>query len=603
MSAQDPLKFTSFLTEQAEDKWQSVIVTPFENYTDYPYKGRLFGILSISNESKKVDCISIGEILKDFMIDSFYEIDEPNIIDLLEETIHKTKNQLSEMIRQSSVIGNEVVDMECVLVSVRDNIFYSAAFGDSDVVLFNKNKKIILGEFFKDTSGRNSVKVMSGILKDEDKLLLSITKSLSRVIETKLLTHIHEFDLTSLIPSNRVGVHSCVLLTGYNLSGIVGNKHINKQEVKEEVLPDFNKKEVQEDNIEENVEPDIKPEDNKISEAELIKEEISTDKEEFEDLPSNKEDIWKQNNEPIEEFEETPIEAVDMKKNLNNAVTRRKAMNSGTSILGKLKSVFSKDNQTTFFVVIRKLFSFIKKIILKIVEGVRSRVFSKRKVGQIYVRKGKQSSKLIPIALGIVVIVVILVIGARQISQDNEEKAKTKAASDIVSLATTLTTQARDNATINRVKSKELLAQAEKKISEAETYGKFQDEIKALKVKNSETQNIIDKNISLTDLNIFLDLGLKFPGSKASALALTSDKIMVVESKKQAYVSSKTTADFNKILIDDTRMLSIDGVTTDNGGNIIIFDSKNGLFSYSTSTLKVEKLAGLSDTVTGQVKS
>ncbi|MEI6462579.1 MAG: hypothetical protein WCO33_02820 [bacterium] len=605
MTAQDPLKFTSFLTEQAEDKWQSVIVTPFENYTDYPYKGRLFGVLSLSNESQKVDCISIGEILKDFMIDSFYETDEPNIIDLLEETIHKTKNQLSEMIRQSSVIGNEVVDMECVLVSVRDNVFYSAAFGDSDVVLFNRNKKINLVEFFKDTSGRNGVKVMSGILKNEDKLLLSITKSLNRVIETKLLTHIHEFDLTNLIPSNKSNLHSCVLLAGFNLSGIVSSKHVEKHEVKEVELPDIDYEEVPEEIR------DVKNVQNPIQKTEpksAIEQETTNndDTQDLEDttVKPNKE-VWNEKTEPIEEFEGGPIEDPSPKPVINDAVARRKALNASNGVISKLKGIFSKENQTTVFVIIRKLLSFIKRILIRIRDSISRLVFSRRKVGQIYVRKGKSPNKILPlvVVVGIIVIVIVLVLGARQISQDNEEKAKTKQASDILTEATTLSTQARDNATVNRVRSKELLAQATQKITQAETYGKFKDELNALKTKNTETQNIIEKIITIKDTNIFLDLGLKFPGSKATSFGVTGDKVIVVDSKKQAYISSKTNPDFNKVALEDSRISGIDAITTDINGNIIMFDSKNGLFTYSLTSTKIDKLAGLSDVVVGPVKA
>lgn len=582
MSAQDPLKFTSFLTEQAEDKWQSVIVTPLENYIDYPYKGRLFGVLSLSNESKKVDCISIGEILKDYLIDSFYEIDEPNIIDLLEETIHKTKTQLSEMIRQSSVIGNEVVDMECVLISVRDNVFYGATFGDSDVVLFNKNKKIDLLEFFKDSSGRNGVRVMSGILKDDDKLLLSITKSLSRVIEIKLLTHIHEFDLSNLIPNNKSNSHSCVLLTGYNLPSFVGNKTAVKHEVKEEELPNINYQKEPE-NIQSN-----NPSNLALEESSIVDKVIENSVEE-----SNKDNVWSEREVPPEILNEEKLE-------------RRfpsKVKSFKESFVKKLTVIFSKENQTTVIVLIRKLLSLIKRGCIKIKDIIGSKLFSKRKVGQIYVRKGKQPNRIVPIAIGIVVIVIILVLGARQISLDNEEKAKTKKATDIVALATTLTSQAHDNATLNRPRALDLLSQANGKIKEAEAYGKFTDEINALKTKNIETQNIIDKVIALNDTNIFLDLGLKFPGTDASSLQLSGDKLVITDTKKQLYISPKTVSDFNKLQINDSRVTGIDQVTTDLSGNLIIFDSKNGLFTYSVANNKIDKLAGLSDVVVGPVKA
>jgi hypothetical protein len=109
-----------------------VIITPTASYLEYPYKGRLYGVLSLSNPQKRVDCVSIGELLQDALFDAFYETNEDSIIDLLEETIRKTKERLLEIMSQSKVIGNEVVDMELTLVSVRDNVFYIASFGNPE---------------------------------------------------------------------------------------------------------------------------------------------------------------------------------------------------------------------------------------------------------------------------------------------------------------------------------------------------------------------------------------------------------------------------------------------------------------------------------------
>lgn len=611
-SAQDPVQFSAFVTPSEEHKWQSVIITPTASYLEYPYKGRLYGVLSLSNPQKRVDCVSIGELLQDALFDAFYETNEDSIIDLLEETIRKTKERLLEIMSQSKVIGNEVVDMELTLVSVRDNVFYIASFGNTDIELFNKNKKINLRDFLKDTSGRNGVEVMSGILKKDDRILFSISNSLTRIIDAKLRDHIFNFDLTNLIPHLREGLHSCVLLLGYEVFA----PSISK---KEEIVPHF--EEVQEENItfnesveHENVEENSYmkeeleeiPENAKETEEFVEKPRASVRRQEFnQSLESNmelgdKEEVF--NSVPLTD-EEKYVEEVKSKAKVDPKVILSKI----TLVLGNIKAkIFNKENQSTFMYLIQKLLSGIKNLFMKLFLLIKS-LFSRsarRRVSPIFLKSSRSSkTKLIVIGVAILALLLALFFGVRQISANNEEKKKVETANAMVEEAKTLSTQAQTNALLNKDKARSLITESNTKADAAlKVSSTVSEAIKPIKATNEATLLDIDKIVQLNDSTIFSDIYLKFPSFKPQSLSLSSDRIYIAEKTGTILESLKSNMDFTKLPIEDGKLSSISATTID-GTNLVIMDPKEGLFSYSSKTKALSKLTGLSDVVVGQVSS
>jgi len=613
-SAQDPVQFSAFVTPSEEHKWQSVIITPTASYLEYPYKGRLYGVLSLSNPQKRVDCVSIGELLQDALFDAFYETNEDSIIDLLEETIRKTKERLLEIMSQSKVIGNEVVDMELTLVSVRDNVFYIASFGNTDIELYNKNKKINLRDFLKDTSGRNGVEVMSGILKKDDRILFSISNSLTRIIDAKLRDHIFNFDLTNLIPHLREGLHSCVLLLGYEVFA----PSISK---KEEVVPHF--EEVQEENItfnesveHENVEENSHlkeeleeiPEIAKETEEFVEKPRASVRRQEFnQSLESNiKEDVGPQD----DVFNSAPL--TDEEKYANEVERKSKIdpkaiLSKISLVLGNIKSkIFNKENQSTFMYLIQKLLNGIKNLFMKLFLLIKS-LFSRsarRRVSPIFLKSSRSSkTKLIVIGVAILALVLALFFGIRQISANNEEKKKVETANAMVEEAKALSTQAQTNALLNKDKARSLITESNTKADAAlKVSSTVSEAIKPIKATNEATLLDIEKIVQLNDSTIFSDIYFKFPSFKPQSMSLSSDRVYIAEKTGTVLESLKSNMDFTKLPIEDGKLSSISATTVD-GTNLVIMDPKEGLFSYSSKTKALAKLTGLSDVVVGQVSS
>lgn len=617
-SAQDPVQFSAFVTPSEEHKWQSVIITPTASYLEYPYKGRLYGVLSLSNPQKRVDCVSIGELLQDALFDAFYETNEDSIIDLLEETIRKTKERLVEIMSQSKVIGNEVVDMELTLISVRDNVFYIASFGNTDIELYNKSKKINLRDFLKDTSGRNEVSVMSGILKKDDRILFSISNSLTRIIDAKLRDHIFNFDLTNLIPHLREGLHSCVLLLGYEVFAPVISK-------KEEVIPHF--EDIQEENISfnesvehENTEdnshmkeelkdiPEIAKETEEIGEAprasvrrqEYMKS-IETPVETKEDDSNNvSDDVYSQT--PLSDEEEY-VKEVKEKSKIDPKVILSKV----TLALGNLKSkIFNKENQSTFIYLIQKLLSGIKNVFTKLFLLIKS-IFTKsgrRRVSPIFLKSSRGSkTKFIVIGIAILALLLGLFLGIRQISATNEEKKKVETANAMVEEAKALSTQAQTNALLNKDRARSLITESNTKADAAlKTSSTVTEAIKPIKATNDATLLDIDKIIQLNDSTIFSDIVFKYPSFKPQSLSLSTDRVYVAEKTGNILESLKTNMDFTKLPIEDGKLSSVSATAVD-GTNLVIMDPKEGLFSYSSKAKTLNKLVGLSDVVVGQISS
>ena len=617
-SAQDPVQFSAFVTPSEEHKWQSVIITPTASYLEYPYKGRLYGVLSLSNPQKRVDCVSIGELLQDALFDAFYETNEDSIIDLLEETIRKTKERLLEIMSQSKVIGNEVVDMELTLVSVRDNVFYIASFGNTDIELYNKSKKINLRDFLKDTSGRNEVSVMSGILKKDDRILFSISNSLTRIIDAKLRDHIFNFDLTNLIPHLREGLHSCVLLLGYEVFAPTITKKV-------EVVPHF--EEVEESNItfnesveHENVDvnshmkeeledlPEIVKETNEnveVPRASARRQEYLKSLETHSDSKNDGEDDSSSDvfsSAPLTEEEEYVKEVKEKSK-----IDPKEILAKVSVVLSKLKSkIFNKENQSTFMYLIQKLLGGIKNLFMKLFLLIKS-LFSKsgrRRVSPIFLKSSRSSkTKFIVIGVAILALLLGLFFGIRQISATNEEKKKVETANAMVEEAKSLSTQAQTNALLNKDKARSLVSESNTKADEALKLSPTVSEaIKPIKTTNEATLLDIDKIVQLNDSSIFSDILFKYPSFKPQSMTLSSDRIYLAEKTGNVLESLKTNMDFTKLPLEEGKLSSISATTVD-GSNLIIMDPKEGLFSYSSKSKALSKLTGLSDVVVGQVSS
>jgi len=608
-SAQDPVQFSAFVTPSEEHKWQSVIITPTASYLEYPYKGRLYGVLSLSNPQKRVDCVSIGELLQDALFDAFYETNEDSIVDLLEETIRKTKERLLEIMSQSKVIGNEVVDMELTLVSVRDNVFYIASFGNTDIELFNKSKKINLRDFLKDTSGRNGVEVMSGILKKDDRILFSISNSLTRIIDAKLRDHIFNFDLTNLIPHLREGLHSCVLLLGYEVFAPTITK-------KEEVVPHF--EDIQEENItfNESVEHENVEENSHIKEELEELPETAKETEEYVEKPRasvRRQEFVESNKEEVPQDEVFNSASLTEEEKYANEVERKSKidpkaiLSKVTLVLGNIRSkIFNKENQSTFMYLIQKLLSGIKNLFMKLFLLIKS-LFSRsarRRVSPIFLKSSRSSkTKFIVIGVAIFALVLALFFGIRQISATNEEKKRVETANAMVEEAKTLSTQAQTNALLNKDKARSLITESNTKAEAAlKLSSTVSEAVKPIKSTNEATLLDIDKIVQLNDSTIFSDIVFKYPSFKPQSLSLSTDRVYVAEKTGTVLESLKTNMDFTKLPIEDGKLSSI-GATTVDGTNLIIVDPKEGLFSYSSKTKAISKLTGLSDVVVGQVSS
>jgi hypothetical protein len=275
---------------------------------------------------------------------------------------------------------------------------------------------------------------MSGILKKDDRILFSISNSLTRIIDAKLRDHIFNFDLTDLIPHLREGLHSCVLLLGYEVFAPTITK-------KEEVVPHF--EEVQEENISfnESVEHENVEENSHMKEQLEEIPEIAKETEEFveekprasvrrqefnQSLESNTEVDQKDevfNSVPLTD-EEKYVEEVSSKPKVDPKVILSKI----SLVLGNIKSkIFNKENQSTFMYLIQKLLSGIKNLFMKLFLLIKS-LFSRsarRRVNPIFLKSSRSSkTKLIVIGVAILALLLALFFGVRQISANNEEKRK-----------------------------------------------------------------------------------------------------------------------------------------------------------------------------------
>lgn len=214
----DNLKTSAFSSECSKSRFTAQIYTPFENYIEYPEKGRLFGILNL-NSVKDFDCAKAVQILKSVVVSKYYSSEEKSNIDNLEYTISYIKSELSQMVSNRLQELEGSLDLNCILLSFKDNICYIANFGDNEVFLYREDKEHNLNIHLRDTLGRNQVRVASILLEPGDQVFSTTPNTLNRIISPKLKNCIETFNFEKLnsTPLRNESLALSILSVGYKI--------------------------------------------------------------------------------------------------------------------------------------------------------------------------------------------------------------------------------------------------------------------------------------------------------------------------------------------------------------------------------------------------
>ena len=216
---QDPIKTRLFLSKYTKSFFTTYIYSPFETYKENSSKGRLFGVLSLSSK-KEFECVKTLETLKSMLVNRFYSGDEGSIIDSLEFAIAHIKQELSSIVEKRRMELEKSLDLDCLIISIKDNVVYIASFGDNEIFLQREDKRNNLVMHLRDSLGRNQVRVASVLLEPEDKILLTTRDASNKILEMKLNSCLEEFDFEKLnktsLKTDHVGM--CLYAIGYHVT-------------------------------------------------------------------------------------------------------------------------------------------------------------------------------------------------------------------------------------------------------------------------------------------------------------------------------------------------------------------------------------------------
>jgi hypothetical protein len=653
MEINDPIKISSFLTDNSSNKYTTFLYTPIENYLENPLKGRLFGIINL-NSAKDYNCIQISEAIKALITTLYANSDEVSLIDSLESTIAQAKSELYELVTKEKFEISRAVDFNCLLFTIKDNVCYLASFGDCEVYLVREGREVNLNVHLRDTLGQNQIRVASVIVEKGDIIVTSSPSTLAKVLSVKLKSCIAEFNFEKLnttpLKSEKEGVG--IFALGYDLE--VQKKETPRYEIpvpppkpKPELYPG-RKIERRSPQVDTNIPTNSKFEKN--SEFVLPESNIHTQSNFQKDTSTHENHQKRIHSEPIN-FTQKDLNSNDVDPFVASEDHSQKKYGLHSkfqveqlpvkNIPTQKKRIFGDLFENLKSITI---FDFFIKFTFKISNWIS--LFSKRSVTNL--RNYKQKSNeaklnqkntkssygfsnvhakprsnqnlknnnfnflkkinvkiLIPILVVIIVIIAIFIANSMKVA--DEKKAKdlinTKA-NEILTQARNLLNDADLSATNSKPRSKVLLTNLELKLKELEAknlveYNAQIDEIR------SSAQVIVDKkiekNIILDESNVISDLSSVYRSPSIVGIEYSGDKIYIAFNDGTLLQSqssgSKTTAFIN--VLDTLQKIKIDEISQDSDGNILLYDNTSGMFKYNVTSKSFDRISNLSSTVVG----
>lgn len=565
------IKYTAPKTNSASN-WFNIISFEINGSVAY-------GVISLSGDDG-FDAMRAGGLLIEQIQNALVEGDaaDEDTLTLLKKALKESKRALLRMTENSEEIDASKIDVNIVLILLKENIAYFAKFDGGGIYVKRDNEIIDITNHLQDPTGLNQTFLGSGLINDNDKILLSTKYFDDKVIEGEFKNAEFQQPVTDHV----------LLMLG--MEDEVAEKSNPVPVVQEEQI------------IEE------------TSENDPIQDEVIQERKENDDVPIDTSDSEDESKGTFSNlFAKATSVVLVIKLFATNlfAKVKGKIPSKQTSIPNSSQSV-SEDqgafetvsqprgsaDENTFIHIVKsltdKLIQLIKAIFAKI-----QRLF-RRNNGRLKVKTGKGGLNFKIIIIAVLIVGGLLFLGGKSIKKNSEEKKTANQLEGYYSQTDEAVANATEIKDLNKTRAKSYIDEA---LSILDKASEIEDDQSKVDDKKSEVLGILDEINGVTvisDYDIMFDSITSYESDGLVDFAMLGSDLYILDSKKGTVYKVSSNKTEEQILDDGTfsKPYRIEGLS-DN--TLIVYDQEEGLIEVNPAKKEARKLAGMSTSTVGNI--
>lgn len=565
------IKYTAPKTNSASN-WFNIISFEINGSVAY-------GVISLSGDDG-FDAMRAGGLLIEQIQNSLMEMDsvEEDTLVLLKKALKEGKRALLRITENSEEIDASKIDVNIVLILIQDNIAYFAKFDGGGIYVKRDSEIIDITNHLQDPTGLNQTFLGSGLINDNDKILLSTKYFDDKTIEEEFKNAEFQQPIKDYV----------LLMLG----------------MEEEVMQKANPVPIaqEESVIEETIENDQ-------LEDQAIK--TNNDDQSVSDEPEDLETESKSIFSTI--FAKVTGIALALKLFFSNTINKAKGkVPSKQATTSTPKQTISED-QGAFEAVgetrgssdENTLVHIIKSLVNKAIRLVKAlfakvqRLF-KRNNGRLKVKTGKGGLNFKIIIIAVLIVGGLLFLGGRSIKKSSEERKTESQLEGYYSQTDEAVANATEIKDLNKTRAKSYIEEA---LSILDKAGQLEEDQSKVDDKKSEVLGILDEINGVTaisDYNIIFDSITSYESDGLVDFAILGSDLYVLDAKKGTLYKVSSNKTEEQILDDGTfsKPYRIEGLS-DN--TLIVYDQEEGLIEVNPAKKEARKLAGMSTSTVGNI--
>jgi len=546
--------------------WASVYAYKPRNPHILEEKGEIFSVISVKGP-RGFSANTAGNLLLDFMHESYFEGEDRSPLLCLEKALIKTANKLIEIVDHDKRISDTGLDLDITAITIVDRIAYFANMGDGGIFLFREGNLINVNSALRDPTGDKLVKSASTVVKIGDVLLLVTPYGYNSYTKDEIIEACNEFKELNLKNKPLEDESTLAFL-------MIGIELEHKQEdivLSEQISAN-------------------KPQEQKIQQEILTKDKLEED---HDDVPELDEEQQEMHGKSILNKAHEYLFGVQNK--IKNLEINKKIKN-------KLDGLKPKDTQdTTFIYYFKKVrdkaiifFSFLKRVVWD--------EFLQMKQG-MYLRNARRGTNWRLVIVLVVVGVLVLIICINTISANQERSRKEreieetieKVSKDIGKMSPEIDSILGIVDIYNRERPnyQTKINQARNDLNRIKEYNISSDQIESLFNKIRELENKLNRKVIINDPNIIVDFVTVDENSNPSDMEIINNKIYISDQNRGViYSMDYSGGGFTELVknLNNPKSLIVNGA-----GELIGADTniKEPFFLVNLNNGSINRLTGL----------
>lgn len=611
---EDKVKSKYFIGKHAKTgDWASVYSYKPQNDQLKNKRGQVYATIALKS-SPKFAVDTAGNMLLDFLHETYFENPHTKILDALEDTLLKTSRHLKKLMMHDEE-AKEGIEMDLTIMVIVKNLAYFVNTGSGHIFMLRDGNLSHISAYLQDPIGNGEYTVGSLELVNGDVIIVGTPILNEELNLDQLLDLAVSFSDKSLKTRKYEQEEKLALFViAYNLDVAEAKQETElsqtvKAEVSEKLEQITNPGTLQQQVTSEKL---TQPEMDELFDAEELPLEEHVVEDKRDDLQQQ---VTEQKN-PL-----TTLPKISLKQKLSPLSTKLNA--SFTNLKLKLKQrqknrpsralPADQAEQKTYQVLLNKVKAFFNQVFKSIKDTVWGQWLGMGVSGDVYVSSSRSKKRNLRFMVVLIVVIAgLLYLSIKGIIGANEQRKQFREAETSFNQAESIIKEVSDLAPAKAKASSsdpekiELITkldQAAGLLSAAKQVTDFKAQSDEQLLKISSLRDLLNKIIGVDNPGLVIDFGSDFPGAEASDMTISNNALYVLD-KALGKLYSVSFSGNNPSVVTDA-LTKPKSMSVDNNGNILVIDESGDqrLATVNVADGKITRHVGSSEFRVGNISA